>query len=134
MNDVTGMEFDWLGVDREGFIALFSSAGFGPVPKAALDEEQFLTNITGRVSKLPFLGACRSIGSHGVCTDWVSAAQRGLFAYDWVQGSGTYYRLVAIPSVPIRSDAVADPEIARVAMQVVFDLDFREADSINVTI
>jgi len=33
-----GIEFDWLGVDREGHVAVFTTAGYGPVPAARSGE------------------------------------------------------------------------------------------------
>ena len=27
-----GREFDWLGIDRHGHVAVFSNAGYGPLP------------------------------------------------------------------------------------------------------
>jgi hypothetical protein len=29
-----GREFDWLGIDRHGRVAVFSNAGYGPLPEA----------------------------------------------------------------------------------------------------
>ena len=28
-----GREFDWLGIDRHGRVAVFSNAGYGPLPE-----------------------------------------------------------------------------------------------------
>ena len=36
-NDILGLEYDWLAVDQEGHVAVFSTAGGGRAPQAVLE-------------------------------------------------------------------------------------------------
>ncbi len=75
---VWGLEFDWFAVDESGNVALFSSAGSGQVPEAALSLE------TRYESLRIFLGL--SLGAE----TWQQAAGAGLFAYDCSINGGAY--------------------------------------------
>ncbi len=90
-----GLEFDWLAVDGIGHLAVFSTAGWGPVPVSVLshvdEEKQFLDP-----TRPP-----------------AEVAMRGFYVYDWKHWNGPYVR-VAKPKVP--SLAVdAEPEFRRLA-------------------
>lgn len=53
-SDFQGLEFDWFAVDSDGFVALMSSAGHGPIPDAVFERfdgqrhiEEFLGRLIG---------------------------------------------------------------------------------------
>ena len=91
MNDVTGMEFDWLGTDRWGYIGIFSSAGFGPVPQAALNclssavvGRSEITGLADRLGLWLLSAAClRLIGSTGKVHTWCSLFQAFQYVVMW---------------------------------------------------
>lgn len=88
--DIQGVEFDWFAIDRGGCIALFATAGGGPVP----------------ASVLAFSGAHNSIGGviavsgFGSLEVWQSYAHAGLYVFDWSGSQGSYIR-VAEPTAGV---------------------------------
>jgi hypothetical protein len=88
--DIQGIEFDWFAVDRSGRIALFATAGSGPVP----------------ANVLAFSGAHNSIGDVIALSDfgslevWQSYAHAGLYVFDWSDSQGSYIR-VAEPTAGV---------------------------------
>ncbi len=98
-----GIEFDWLGVDREGHVAVFTTAGYGPVPA---DVNQHLADVDAafdRVKELPVTGSADNImqrSADGDYSDWYTYSAKGFYAYDWQVWDGPYQRL-STPTVPI---------------------------------
>ncbi|MGV3755076.1 MAG: hypothetical protein ACO1QS_06815 [Verrucomicrobiota bacterium] len=97
-SDYQGLEFDWFAVDSDGFIALMSSAGFGPIPDGVFERFDGQQNIEDFLS--------RHIGSR--TSDDLLRIQRslalaGVFTYDWKHWDGPYLRF-AVPPQPKRFD------------------------------
>ena len=82
-----GLEFDWFAVDEVGQIAVFATAGNGPVP-AEVPVEASLHDAVGDQIE---------VSGWGTSEVWDSYAKLGLFAYDWDQQRNCYSR-VAQPS------------------------------------
>lgn len=91
--DIAGLELDWFAADASGALALFATAGSGPVPSAVL----------------AIIAACDEIsegleaphwGSEAV---WGDYARLGLYVFDWRRSSGRYERR-AVPSSQPSSD------------------------------
>lgn len=80
-----GREYDWLGSDEEGCVALFMSAGGGRLPP------QFVVAHDDAVRAL--------LGSGPGASDGAEATRRGLYAYD-ADPNGGPYRRVASPTTP----------------------------------
>ena len=103
-------EFDFLAIDVDDHIGMFSSAGFGPLPVAvladpereldALDTTELLPRITDTVGS--FFGRPAPNGDY---SSWLSWVQRGLFAYDW-KGAYGPYTSVGVPAEPVRHAAL----------------------------
>ncbi|QWF16271.1 hypothetical protein [Lysobacter capsici] len=89
---------------------MFTSAGTGPVPRSARLAAQ---GAGAGVDALPARGASRPIPHAGNLDDWISCAQRGLFAYDWsdivADNGGCACELLAAPLAPIRLRALPSP-------------------------
>lgn len=110
---LTGVEFDWFAIDSSGFLALCSSAGFGPIPDSVLavatpttrpdDATDDLLNV------LPERGQAVPEGrGPGTCEEWRALARRGFFVYDWRHRQGPYERVIH-PSAPLRVSACRNP-------------------------
>jgi hypothetical protein len=56
VHDFSNLEFDWLACDADGFVALFSSAGFGPVPEESV----------AMADALDAAMSCRNLDAFGV--------------------------------------------------------------------
>src|SRR6516162_7283504 len=48
-----GCEFDWLGIDRHGHVAVFSSAGYGPLPETVNERLADVDAALERADELP---------------------------------------------------------------------------------
>lgn len=98
-----GIEFDWLGVDRRGYVAVFTTAGYGAVPvdvnqhaadvDAALEQASGL-HVTGSASDLVPSPA------DGDYSDWHAYSGKGVYAYDWRLWHGPYQRSLSPPAGP----------------------------------
>ncbi|WP_454831318.1 hypothetical protein [Pseudoxanthomonas wuyuanensis] len=87
LRDIQGVEFDWFAIDRDGQVALFATAGHGPVPASVLDASDTHDAI----------GEAIAVSSLGSIAVWQSYARAGLYAFDWSEPQGSYVR-VAEPS------------------------------------
>lgn len=91
----SGVEFDWLGVDLQGHVAVFTTAGFGPVP---MQVDQHLDDVDAaldRVGQLPVIGSAGDIGrrsADGDYSDWAAYSAKGFYAYDWEDQTGSCRR------------------------------------------
>jgi len=79
-----GFELDWLAVDVNGYVALLSSGGQGPIPRLVVDH---LPDVEAAIEALPLLlilGRCADSptgrGNYGF---WIEPCRRGLFGFDW---------------------------------------------------
>ena len=115
--DIRGTEHDWLAVDRDGNVALFSTAGGSAAPPA------YLRNIDGYVEAIDAILALP--GPTGVAPQpprwdntWREVADRGLFAYDGDYNRGPY-RLLERPALAVAVNALS-PAIAAVCARVRF--------------
>jgi len=103
----SGIEHDWLGVDVQGHVAVFTTAGWGAVP---MELDQHLDDVDAaldRVRKLPeigsaYIGPRRADVSY---SDWDAYSAKGFYAYDWQdpggQETGGPYLRLSSPTVPI---------------------------------
>ena len=95
-------EFDWLAKDEEGYLAFFTTAGRGPIPAELDNEESDAISVQEYVLGLPLRGDAIPVTSREAdLTDWLEAARRGLFAFDW-DFDRQQYELIAKPSSPIQ--------------------------------
>src|SRR4051812_31024325 len=99
-NDVFGLEFDWFAVDHDGHIGHFSSAGYGPIPRAALDNANAQEQLLAYFHEQPAqTDAEFMIAQVGTLDDWLAMARHGLFSYDYGESYGPY-TLIARPARP----------------------------------
>src|SRR5215470_2211722 len=94
--EIQGLEYDWLAIDSEGYIALFSTAGGGYAPHAFLqDVEAFDAAIASIISQPACTTtACSRELPTGLTNTWKLMAERGIFAFDSDPVGGPY-RLIA---------------------------------------
>ena len=117
LHEFSGLEFDWLACDQDGFVATFSSAGFGPVPDAAIQIADSLRGVLARIKALPANAASTSISGRTDPDDWIATARRGLFAFDWAH-TRDRYQLEALPSSPVHLNDIKDDVIRQAAESV----------------
>jgi hypothetical protein len=117
-SDIQGMEYDWLGCDSGGRVALFSTAGAGYAPTEFLLDTDAHDAAIQAVIALPATTDARFFPpvAAGLVNTWQLVAERGLYAYD-CEPNGGQYRLVAAPVVPAKVDALP-PAVADVATKI----------------
>jgi len=126
-----GVEFDWYGFDPAGNVAVFSSAGYGPVPLDVVDHAEALDGWYERRVLLPTLGACAASPQEGGdFSDWIGLAERGFYGFDWKVWEGPYRRL----TVPARPATLADlpSDLRHLASLVGLDVDFSAATQVDL--
>lgn len=103
-----GHEFDFLCIDRDGAVAVLSSAGYGPVPLSSLSRHEVETYaIESLSSRSPIADVRMADRKHrGDLSFWVGLSARGVYCYDWQHWSGPY-RLVCTPSIKLAASQVA---------------------------
>jgi hypothetical protein len=120
-----GDELDWLAVDCVGHVGLFSTAGFGPVPKAVTDHLADVSAGIARLGTLPVTGDSDATAS-GDLTFWTVPAARGVYAFDWGSSSSGPYTRIITPHVPLFIGEVADMVVSKAAGIVQLAVDFSE--------
>jgi hypothetical protein len=105
-----GIEFDWLAVDSQQQVALFTSAGYGAVPETVLRNVPLVDRAVDAIAQLPAVGKAAEVclPDDGDYSSWLTTAQRGFFTYDWTIWHGPYKRL-AIPTAPIVLEQLPTP-------------------------
>ena len=130
------VEYDWWAVDRDGHVAVFSTAGFGPTPVDVLSSpwadawSEFEEAI---ISRVPAVGVGVPLGrGPGTCQEWTLEAARGLYVFDWPGGSTHRYEKIVQPSVAIQSAALPETLRNRVEAVRIEALCFQDAATISV--
>ena len=111
----TGEEFDWYALDREGHLAIFTTAGLGPVPAAIWAHREKFYALETAVKGLPDTDTFEKVfcgpGNH---SEWCDLARKGLFAFDYHDIHRTnrlhLYDLMARPANPVPASVLL-PEV-----------------------
>lgn len=104
MNEYRDIDLAWVAVDEDGRLAVFTTAGEGPVPPGAL---RVSTAAEAAVAQLPIVGGDELLAKYLRPDDFIAFAQRGLYAYDWSDAHRSHsdctrcYELVAKPLRPV---------------------------------
>jgi hypothetical protein len=127
-----GREFDWLGIDRRGRVAVFANAGYGPLPEIVNERVADVEAALERAGELPVIGSACNVGDPGGggYSFWYSYSAKGFYAYDWRVWDGPYRRLSS-PTVPVSIDRLPD-QLQAVARLAVFPVDFADESEITI--
>ncbi|MCA8954339.1 MAG: hypothetical protein KDE27_32825 [Planctomycetes bacterium] len=109
-----GWDVEWVAVDAQDRIAIFTTAGDGPIPRAQLARWAEFSTVAARLLALPETGGHELLVTLPRPDDFVRFARQGYFAYDWDWSRGGLrprYRLQARPLVPRLVDASLDPDL-----------------------
>jgi hypothetical protein len=109
---MSGVEFDWLLVDKQGQVALCCSSANGEIPDLVLEideplQDAFGDAVAGLAERLPLIGSFREeSGGMGSDLDSPEFARRGIYVFDWKPWSGPYRR-VLVPTVTVQFSSIA---------------------------
>ena len=90
-----GREFDWLGIDCNGRVAVFSNAGYGPLPATVNERPADVDAALERAGELPAIGSAGTVENSGGgdYSFWYCYSAKGFYTYDWRVEGGPYRRL-----------------------------------------
>jgi hypothetical protein len=80
-----GFEFDWLGVDQRGHVAVFTTAGYGAVPENVNLHQDAVDTAIEHLRRLPVIGEAEHMvkpPSGASYADWHAYSAQGFYAYD----------------------------------------------------
>ncbi|WP_338523731.1 hypothetical protein NUH87_29115 [Pseudomonas batumici] len=78
--DLQDFDVGWIATDAIGQVALFTTAGPGPIPDSALPSVEISEEL---VLSLPEVSDVDLVTSMSGANAFVAFAKRGFFAYDW---------------------------------------------------
>jgi hypothetical protein len=120
-----GEELDWLAVDQNARVGLFSSWGYGPVPLSVAAHLDQVARAVEKLSSLPAIGDAIDVPADlGNYSFWTDPARRGIFGYDWGPMASEPFARIATPSEPILINQIDDREVVVAALLVRLPLDF----------
>lgn len=110
-NDLLGIDYAWIGIDPDGHVAVFTSAGAGPIPRWFADDRAWCAGVLEFVDALPARGSFQlhvpETSTTPGLTDWKRWAAAGLYAYDWLDvhrpsvSHSRRYEAIATPTCSI---------------------------------
>ena len=110
----SGLDVEWIAMDRKGRVGVFTTAGNGPIPKACLTDAEVLDQIRDAIRSLPEVMDYELVATVPRPDDFISFAKRGLFSFDWDEFQETpRYEVQARPKTPLTVDAIAWPQELR---------------------
>jgi hypothetical protein len=118
--ELDGREFDWFAIDRDGRLALFSTAGEGVVPPA----------VHARYSEHDSVSETIAAPRTGTADVWQDYADAGLYVFDWDHRAS--YRKLANPTrdmtVALQSGILALASLVRMRCSFVEIVELRARD------
>lgn len=124
----------WFAADHHGHVALFYTAGQGPLPLAHFRNSAYaLDPVNQWVMDLPVLGQPIPLIQTAPDAECVQHAAKGLFSYDWTDvhrshGRVHQYELLAVPRQPLMLSQL--PEEMAQAIQTVRFMNINFANSL----
>jgi hypothetical protein len=130
--DIQGREYDWLAVDSDGLVGLFSTAGGGYAPEEFLKDIDAFDSAIASILSLAVSSPvnCSRDVPVGLCNTWKMVAERGLFAFD-SDPLGGPYRLIATPHRPVILENLPTIVKGVVSRVVLSQVTFRIAQEIT---
>jgi hypothetical protein len=128
---LAGLDFSWLAVDRDGHVAWLVTFGSAVVPPWMEDDLDAFGDAEALLAALPERGGVESKDQSSAVREWMEAARRGVFGYDWRVYDGPY-QLIARPADPVDVSGLP-PALAALALRTRFEhLCFDESPVLQV--
>lgn len=108
-----GWDYEWVWVDRDGYLAVFTTAGVGPIPLFVQEARPQADDVIDLIYDLPRQGDFELLVNLPRPDDFIGFAQRGLYSYDWADihrtsGKSGKYEIQSKPKNPLPSSEFAD--------------------------
>lgn len=115
-DEFIGLEFDWFAVDADGCVAIFSSAGYGPIPDPVFTHFDDQQAVGEQLCRLAHVAASAALQQQ-----FLAFAAQGIYAYDWMNTEGPYRRYAASaqPATLLELDLPTDLQAAFVVLPAV---------------
>lgn len=98
----TWADLEWYAIDGHGHLAMFTSAGPGPIPRVVFRDLESHLMLVEYLHNLPLRGRAEVLVRYPCMDDFQGAARRGFFAIDYEgEFASGWYRLVARPETPL---------------------------------
>lgn len=140
-----GTDFDWFGVDEEGLIGHFTTAGFKHLPPSVASSAEDLKLVTDYFESIAPVKGPHGVDNSSVAAalqrdwrgeenegrylrDFVSMADKGLFSFDiesYLRPGVAYFR-VAWPAVPLTLNDLPNDVRKIVSKTVLKNVRFRD--------
>ncbi len=135
-----GIDASWIGIDRDSRVALFITAGNGPIPDIVLtSDDASIFDLEDWIQELPIIAEVNLKIHVPDPSSFIEPAERGIYVFDWrnVVGPkpGQYtktYEVVAIPSRPILFSELNDKLTDAVRDVRLNDVSFSQSETIDV--
>lgn len=114
-----GTDCSWLATDSDGRVALLATAGGGVAPKALLTLRDHYKSALCLCDGLPKCGDVGQLSDPESSLEWMDEIRQGLYVYD-SDFSGSPYRRIGAPTVPLHVDALPSA-LSSIAKLVVFE-------------
>jgi hypothetical protein len=128
-----GIELDWLAVDVDEHVGLFSTGGQGPVPLVVVEHLDAVMRAIAGLSHLPIRADCASTPDRGTgnFSFWIEPCRRGLFGFDWgAIEMGPFARLT-VPKDPVKAIDLEESAVREAAQLVHLSVKFALVSFIN---
>jgi hypothetical protein len=130
-----GLDVEWIAVDRNGHVGVFTTGGIGPIPNVYLTGSGWWDQIWDAIGSLPEVSEHDLLVTLPRPDDFIAFARRGLFAFDWadvhrtIGGATNRYELQARPRTPLAVESITWPEALLGSVERItnFALDFDDA-------
>ena len=164
MNPLASLDYEWFCVDSQDNIACMITAGDGPLPQSAFRNKDVNDRFAEFVKKLPPRGGyviqARDVFEKSGTTskfvetglspipdnefnrqrlrDFIHLAERGIFAYDWVDvhrpgyACSRKYEQIAKPKVPLKLADIPEEFASFVETTRISEVKFQDQVAIDV--
>jgi hypothetical protein len=119
-NNIHGIEFDFLAADMYDSIAIISTAGFGPIPNFIMEHIKIYRNnsIYTYIESLNKITEAEiEIRTEHIVNEWVMAAERGIYVFDWSDRLEAYVRQMRPCSKLIKVEEIS-LEMSEIAVRL----------------
>jgi hypothetical protein len=130
-------DYEWYAVDASGHVAVFTTAGIGPIPISVLTARLLADSFAEAVWKMPAKGRATMLVSLPTPDDYIHFASRGFFAYDWsdvhrAAWKTHRYEMQSRPDTPIHVSELPEQFQSLLRRTAFVDVSFADSRKIDV--